>query len=84
MLRTTLTRRNSFGHNTFQRMMVHLKKRDPNARHLRVGYQLLEIAKRTHAYFLAIVFVVSATTYRQLSNTNGVPVPVQDGRSLVT
>mmetsp|Transcript_7033 Transcript_7033/g.7942 ORF Transcript_7033/g.7942 Transcript_7033/m.7942 type:complete len:82 (+) Transcript_7033:87-332(+) len=81
MLRVS-SRRLSFGHEAFSRMVQHIKKRDPNERHLRAGHIFLEVMKRFHAYVVALIFVVSATSYNQLYGS--VRTPVQDGRSLVT
>lgn len=83
MLRFT-SKRCSFSHDAFSRMMKHVKKRDPNERYLRTGHILVEVVKRMHAYFLAMVFVVMGTAYKQFQDYTIVKVPVHDGRSLVT
>lgn len=68
----------------FNKMLRHIKKRDPNERHLRTGHLFIEMMKRFYAYFIALGVVVFVNVRDQLENPASVRVPVHDGRSLVT
>ena len=82
MFRRTITTR--FTHQSMNRMVSWVKKRDPNEKHLRTGHIAMEVLKRMHAYFLALFIVVAAAVYQQFAKPELVRPPVQDGRSLVT